>query len=82
MGRYEMLREWMRDNHVTLVWTASRLGITDMGVLRLIRSDRISVKRHAEFVALGFPPELLPKAEDYIRKPIVPVWEQDSKATA
>lgn len=82
MERYTLLKEWMRDNRVTLVWTGKKLGITTSAIQSLLSSDRISVKRHAEFVALGFPPELLPKAEDYVRKAMVPIWEQPSKATA
>ena len=85
MERYDLLREWMYNNRVTFRWTASKLGISDVGVARLLRSDRISVKRHAEFVDLGFPEELLPRAEDYIhrgRAPLIPVWEQASRAGA
>ena len=83
MERYDLLKEWMRDNRVTFRWTGSKIGITGAGVLRLLRSNRIPVKRHIELIELGFPAELLPKAEDYIPKgktPLVPVWEQDSKA--
>lgn len=85
MERYDQLREWMHKNRVTFRWTASKLGTTGTGAAWLLKADRIPVKRYAELIALGFPAELLPRAEDRIRKgnpPIVPVWEQDSKATA
>lgn len=82
MGRYDLLRTWMRENCVTFRWTASKLGMTDVGVARLLQAERISVKRHAEFAALGFPQELLPRAEDYIHKgrpPMVPMLDAEGR---
>lgn len=83
MERYDLLRAWMTDNSVTMAWAARKLGMTAPGVSRLLRSERMPVKRHEELVALGFPGHLLPKAEDYKhpgRKPMVPVWEQTNPA--
>ena len=85
MERYDLLKEWMRDNRVTFRWLASKLGISGPRIMNLLRANRISIKRHADFVELGFPVELLPKAEDYIprgRPPKIPDYGQDSKATA
>ena len=82
MERYDLLREWMNDNSVTLAWAGKKMGMTGQGVGRLLRAARIPVKRHEALVLLGFPIELLPRAENYVRKAIVPVWEQASRAGA
>lgn len=85
MERYERLRSWMVANQVSIAWVARQLSIAKSYARTLLRADRISTKRHGQLVEIGIPEELLPRAED-VKRPgrprMVPVWEQDSKATA
>ena len=79
VNRYQLLKEWMRNNQVTFAWAGHRLGLTETGVRRLLMKDRMPPNRHQQFIDLRFPEHLLPRPEAVStgRRAMVPVWEQE-----
>lgn len=75
-NRYEHLRSWMRQFNVTFAYVGKNIGISRVGAMKVLKSERISPERHQQLVALRFPPELLPIADPKCRRgPRVPTWE-------
>ena len=69
-SRYTDLRVWMLRNNVSCAGLGRSMGgITGNAVQQLLKGERISSARHAEFIALGLPKELLPPAVDVPRGP-------------
>lgn len=73
---YERLREWMRGNDITYASLGQELGVSGAYASRICRAQHIPVRHHARMVELGFPPELLPPAEDRKRgkRALTPRW--------
>lgn len=75
------MKRWMRENHVSMVWTAEQLGISTTWVRKLLSSESISTDWHARLVELRFPSRLLPlpqaSASARGRKKVIPVWLED-----
>lgn len=63
-SRYERLYNWMLEHRISYPALAKALGISESGARRLCNSETIPVERHKQFLALGFPEELLPIGRD------------------
>lgn len=61
---YDKLREWKKEHHITDLDLGARLGCSKAYARLLCCQDRIPTVWHKKLVSLGFPAELLPRAED------------------
>ena len=68
-SRYEKLRRWMRAHAITFAAIARQTGAGTTTIQIQLAGETMPVHRHKELVALGFPPELLPRAQDLKRGP-------------
>lgn len=66
---YLELRQWMRDKEVTCKFVASFLGVSEGAISKIFKRSTMPTKHHIPCVSMGFPVELLPKAEDRKRGP-------------
>lgn len=58
------LREWMASRDITLRALGEQLNLSTCGARRLLYQQTIPTARHAQLLALGFPPDLLPDPLD------------------
>lgn len=66
-ARIEQLRAWMKERDITHRAIAERIGVAVSSVHRILTSEDMPARHHAELLRLGFPGELLPPPLD--RKP-------------
>lgn len=64
--RQELLKAWMERDKRSRSYRkyAASMGISGVSVARLCRGEAMPTERHRQLVALGVPPELLPRPED------------------
>lgn len=65
--KYKELLLWMRDHYITFRNLAPHLGVSAATARNWCYQERISPRSHAKLVRLGFPVELLPRAESVLR---------------
>ena len=68
-SRHDRLRRWMLMHSISIAALARQIGASNSSVLYWLKNETMPVRRHRELVALGFPPELLPRAADIRRGP-------------
>lgn len=61
---YKKLLAWMADHYITHKNLGEQLGVSRAYARLLCCQERIPVMWHAELARLGFPADLLPRAED------------------
>lgn len=66
---YKKLLIWMAAHYITNKNLGEQLGVSPAYARLLCYQERIPQKWHADLVGLGFPAELLPRAEDIIGAP-------------
>ena len=74
--RFEELYAWMNhaERQITFLAIAEQLDIAESTARKHLKSETIPTSHYRKLIALGFPPELLPRAEDKVpgRKRKVP----------
>ena len=65
--QYDALLVWMGDHYITFRNLGLQLGVSAAYARILCCQERISHHWHEKLVALGFPQDLLPRAEDVRR---------------
>lgn len=64
LSREEKLQIFLSRSGLTFKAIGERLGMTGVAAAKLCRGETMPTRRHAEFMALGIPEELLPRGED------------------
>ena len=70
-SRQQALREWMTENEHTFQAYSEALGISRWGVVRLLKQERMPVRRFKQLVSAfpEIPHELLPKPKNVMTGP-------------
>ena len=69
--RFVRARQFMAENDITYRSMGEQLGVTLQWAMLLLAKNTIPTERHAQLIALGFPPDVLPEPMDFTlgRKP-------------
>ena len=63
-SRLRKVKAFMAAHSITLRAIGEQLDVTTSGAKGLLARDTIPTGRHAQLVALGFPPDILPEPMD------------------